>query len=176
MSLTLHAAFVPNCLQILDGMLGQIDKAEAHCAEHGIDAVELLEARLHETMWALPHHVRSCWMHSAYTLDQVPTGEFTPDFTDLPADWAAMRAMIGEAKDRLAAATPEDMEGYAGTTVHFVLGGKKLMTFDGQDFVLSFNQPNFMFHAATFYDILRMKGVPLGKRDFLGPMRMMPTG
>jgi hypothetical protein len=28
------------------------------------------------------------------------------------------------------------------------------------------------FHATTAYDILRMKGVPLGKRDYLGPMRM----
>jgi hypothetical protein len=36
---------------------------------------------------------------------------------------------------------------------------------------LSFSQPNFYFHAATSYDILRWKGVPIGKRDFLGRMR-----
>lgn len=28
--------------------------------------------------------------------------------------------------------------------------------------------PNAMFHVTTAYDILRMKGVPLGKMDFLG--------
>lgn len=28
--------------------------------------------------------------------------------------------------------------------------------------------PNTFFHVATAYDILRMKGVPLGKFDFLG--------
>jgi uncharacterized protein len=28
--------------------------------------------------------------------------------------------------------------------------------------------PNFYFHAATAYDILRHAGVELGKRDFLG--------
>jgi len=28
--------------------------------------------------------------------------------------------------------------------------------------------PNFFFHAATAYDILRHAGVELGKRDFIG--------
>ena len=42
------------------------------------------------------------------------------------------------------------------------------MEFSGQNFLLGFSQPNFYFHATTFYDILRMKGVPLGKRDYMG--------
>lgn len=29
-------------------------------------------------------------------------------------------------------------------------------------------QPNFYFHAATAYDILRVQGLPIGKRDFIG--------
>ena len=39
-------------------------------------------------------------------------------------------------------------------------------------FLLSFSQPNFYFHATTAYDILRARGVPLGKRDFMGPLRL----
>jgi hypothetical protein len=38
--------------------------------------------------------------------------------------------------------------------------------------VMSFSLPNFYFHATTTYDVLRMKGVPLGKRDYIGAMRM----
>ena len=41
-----------------------------------------------------------------------------------------------------------------------------------RNFVLSFSLPNFYFHATTAYDILRTKGVPLGKRDFLGRLRI----
>jgi len=41
-----------------------------------------------------------------------------------------------------------------------------------EGFILSFSLPNFYFHSATAYDILRMKGVPLGKRDFMGQMRL----
>jgi uncharacterized protein len=31
--------------------------------------------------------------------------------------------------------------------------------------------PNFYFHAVTAYDILRTRGVPLGKRDYEGWLR-----
>jgi hypothetical protein len=31
--------------------------------------------------------------------------------------------------------------------------------------------PNFYFHAVTAYDILRSRGVPIGKRDYEGLLR-----
>ena len=46
------------------------------------------------------------------------------------------------------------------------------MDFDAEDFLLSFSQPNIYFHCATAYDILRMKGVPVGKGDFMGRVRI----
>ena len=44
----------------------------------------------------------------------------------------------------------------------------------GVDYLNHFALPNFYFHLATAYDILRHCGVEIGKRDFLGaiPMRM----
>jgi hypothetical protein len=36
---------------------------------------------------------------------------------------------------------------------------------------MSFTMPNFYFHAATAYDILRAQGMPLGKRDYMGRPR-----
>jgi hypothetical protein len=44
--------------------------------------------------------------------------------------------------------------------------------FTAEGFVTSFSLPNFYFHATTAYDILRSRGAPLGKRDFLGRMRL----
>jgi hypothetical protein len=37
---------------------------------------------------------------------------------------------------------------------------------------MSFSLPNFFFHTTTAYDILRHKGAPLGKRDFIGKMKL----
>ncbi len=33
---------------------------------------------------------------------------------------------------------------------------------------MHFALPNFYFHVTTAYDILRHKGVEIGKRDFMG--------
>ena len=173
MPLTLHEAFVPTAKQILGGMRGLIDKAEAHCAETGCDASELTEAKLADNMWTLPWHVRSCWVHSGYAINRFKTGVFSPDFTDIPGDWDAMRAMVDNALAQLDAISPEMLEDLADKPVEFQLGGKTLMTMTGQNFLLSFTQPNFFFHATTFYDILRMKGVALGKRDYLGVPRVL---
>jgi hypothetical protein len=41
------------------------------------------------------------------------------------------------------------------------------MDFTGQNFLLTFSLPNFLFHITTAYAILRSQGVPLGKMDFL---------
>lgn len=173
MPLTLYDAYVPSCQQLLGGMTNLIGKAEAHVKEHGLDDSELLEAKLAETMWSLPWHVRACWVHGAYTFGQLKTGEFTPDFTELPDSWDSMRAMVDDAQAKLAALTAEEVEDLADKTIGFVLGGKRLMELTGQNFLLSFNQPNFYFHATTFYDILRMKGVALGKRDYMGTPRVI---
>lgn len=57
-----------------------------------------------------------------------------------------------------------------GRDMRFEFGDNHIEFF-AEDFLLSLSQPNFYFHATTAYDILRMKGVELGKRDFNGRVR-----
>ncbi len=42
----------------------------------------------------------------------------------------------------------------------------------GRAYVNDFLMPNFYFHLVTAYDILRMAGVPIGKRDYM--MHLVP--
>ena len=58
-----------------------------------------------------------------------------------------------------------------GRDVIFKVGDRTL-SFTAEGFLMSFSLPNFFFHATTAYDILRHKGAPLGKRDFMGKMRL----
>ena len=168
MAFDLYAAFVPTVRQHLEALPALIDKAESFAADGNCSDADLLEARLAEDMWPLPWHIRSCWMHSAYALDQLAGGAFTPDFTDIPADWDAMRAMVAKASERLASTSHDEVNALEGRSIDFVLGGQTRFTLPGERFLMGFNLPNFQFHATTFYDILRMKGLPLGKRDYLG--------
>ena len=58
-----------------------------------------------------------------------------------------------------------------GRDVSFKVGDRAL-PFTAEGFLMSFSLPNFFFHATTAYDILRHRGVPLGKRDFMGRLKL----
>ena len=63
------------------------------------------------------------------------------------------------------------MNRFEGGDVRFEAGALRL-DFTAEDFLMSFSMPTFYFHATTAYDILRMKGVQIGKRDFAGKPRL----
>ena len=64
------------------------------------------------------------------------------------------------------------MESFIGQDMLFSVPDYDIaIPFDAEQFLLSFSQPNFYFHAVTAYDILRMKGVAVGKMDYMGQMR-----
>jgi hypothetical protein len=52
------------------------------------------------------------------------------------------------------------------------LGQSLYVELSGNDYVNEFLIPNFYFHMVTAYDILRMAGVPIGKRDYM--MHLVP--
>ena len=43
---------------------------------------------------------------------------------------------------------------------------------NGETYLLNFVLPNVYFHVTTAYAILRHNGVVLGKRDYLGALRV----
>jgi hypothetical protein len=63
-----------------------------------------------------------------------------------------------------------EINGFVGRDMRFAFADRQI-DFTAENFLLSFSLPNFYFHAATAYDILRGKGLPIGKRDFLGRTR-----
>lgn len=81
-----------------------------------------------------------------------------------------MRTLIGNAETALAALTPDEVNSWAGKELDLKIGPRRL-AFTSETLILSFSLPNFHFHAVTAYDILRSRGVPLGKRDYEGELR-----
>ena len=79
--------------------------------------------------------------------------------------------MVTEAHQKLSALTPEAVNALAGRDVIFKLG-ERALPFTAEGFLMSFSLPNFFFHATTAYDILRHKGAPIGKRDFMGKLNL----
>jgi hypothetical protein len=171
MPITLYDATIPSFLQILGTMSGLLDKAQAFCAGRGISADEIIQARLAEDMLAFGYQVKSTAVHSLGAIEGVRKGLFSPDLTPPPADFAGLSERVAQTIAALRMIEPDEMESFIGRDMRFEIGDRRL-DFRAEDFLLSFAQPNFYFHATTAYDILRQKGVPLGKRDFLGKMRL----
>jgi hypothetical protein len=84
-------------------------------------------------------------------------------------DYPGLQKVVADAQQELQRFKPDEIEALQGKDVAYVMGSLRV-PFTAEGFLLSFSPPNFYFHATTAYDILRHKGVPLVKRDFLGNM------
>jgi hypothetical protein len=171
-SLSLYEACVPSFLQTLDAVGKYLDKAQAHFKEQGADLQEVVETRLYADMLPFRFQIRSVVHHSVGALEGVQRGKFEPPKEPPVApDYAALQALVAGAREKMQKFTPDEINGLEGKDLVFVLGERQL-PFNAVGFLSSFSLPNFYFHATTAYDILRSKGVPVGKRDYLGRLRM----
>lgn len=171
MSISLYDAVVPSNLQILGAVDKLLGKAEAYCAEQGRAEGELIDARLAPDMLPLGYQVKSCVAHSVGAIAGVRAGHFAPDLSPWPTDFAGLHAAIQGAIAELSALDPAEIEALAANDTLFAFGEMKL-PFTGTNFLLSFSQPNFYFHATTAYAILRAEGLKIGKGDFMGMPRI----
>ena len=171
MTLSLYDAFVPSARQIVTASEALIAKAEAHCAANGADPAGLVNAQLAPDMATLPFQAFSVCHHTAGAIAGVRAGVFAPARPHGEQTLASLKAMLAEAGASLAAISPDELEAFMGKPVTFSLG-TTIMPFTAENFLLSFSQPNYYFHAATLYDIFRYKGVTIGKRDFMGMPRI----
>lgn len=171
MSFSLYDAVVPSNLQILGALDGVMKKTEAFCDERGLAQAELIDARLAPDMFPLGYQVKSCAVHSVGGIEGARVGSFSPDRNPWPTDFDGLRGILQRASAELSALDRATVDELTHADTHFAFGETKL-PFTGANFLLSFSQPNFYFHATTAYAILRAQGVNLGKRDFLGMPRI----
>lgn len=162
---------VGSYLQGLDAVAGVLEKGATYAAEAGLDLQEVVMTRLHPDMMPFHFQVVSVVHHSWHAIQGLQKGVFgTPSF-DLDKDYAGLQGLVNEAREGLAGLDESDVEALGDKSMVFKLGENEI-PFTNRNFLLSFSLPNFYFHATTTYDILRMLGVSLGKRDYLGQMKV----
>jgi len=171
MAFSLYDATVANYLQILGAVDGLLTKSLAHFRDKGIDPAEVVETRLASDMLPFRFQVVSVAHHSRGAMEAARNGVFVPSSGKPDLDFAALQALVSDARNELSALTPEAVNALLGRDVTFKLG-ERALPFTAEGFLMSFSLPNFFFHATTAYDILRHKGAPLGKRDFMGRLNL----
>ena len=171
MATSLYDHSVANYLQELNAVASFLEKGKKHLEENKYDLSQIVETRLYADMLPFRFQIVSVVHHSLGAIEGVKTGKFGPPSDRAPHDYAALQKLVTDARDALVKLTPAEVNAREDKSVTFEMGPMK-MPFTAENFVLSFSLPNFYFHSATAYGMLRSAGVPLGKRDFMGPLRL----
>jgi hypothetical protein len=171
MSTSLYDLSVVSFLQTLGAVSGYLEKGRAHFAAAGTDPNEVVETRLFPDMLPFRFQVQAVAHHSLGAIEGVKKGQFGPPTNLQPLDYAGLQQFVADTREALQRVQPAEVNALEGREVTFQIRDLKL-PFTAENFLMSFSLPNFHFHATTAYDILRAKGVPIGKRDYLGQMRM----
>jgi hypothetical protein len=153
-------------LKVLSNIL---NIAKAHAAAQNIPIDDLVEWRLVDDMRPLAFQVQyMCitalkFLNVGAHLDTPAVEDNEKTFADLEARVASTVELL-KGIDRASIDGKEDEK--AAVAAELVA---KHGEFTGSEYLFANNLPNFYFHMVTAYDILRAKGVDLGKRDYLRP-------
>jgi uncharacterized protein len=167
MAISMYSGFVPVCLQLLGGLKGVLQKAEAHTAEQKWDPQVVLNLRLYPDMFTLERQVRQVCNH-ALGAGRV-AGVDLPSLPDQDNSFAEIQARIDKTVDFLKGLRPGQLDGKEEAPVTVTVGGQPRQ-FKCQNYLYHFAMLQVQFHATTAYDIVRSVGVNIGKRDYLGQM------
>jgi uncharacterized protein len=167
MAFSMFDACVPVCSQMLTGLAGVIDKAAAQAEAKKFDEAVLLADRLYPDMFTLARQIRQATdfaRNAPARLADVALPDFaTTDDTSFAAAKERIEKSLAFVKDF----APAQIEGTESRDITW-MAGQRQMSFKGRAYLLHFCFPNLFFHTTTAYNILRHRGIEIGKRDFLG--------
>lgn len=187
MAISLYELSVPTFLQTVRSVAGILDRTAKHCAETGCDLEKLVAAQIFEDMAPFHFQIEALTHHAVWGLNAVETGAFNPPPPIGMMPFIDLQGIVADAITALEILTPDQVNSWSGKNLDIDLfrpvdekhattssWAARTLEFTSETFLLSFSLPNLHFHAATAYNILRSRGVPLGKRDYEGQLRIRP--
>jgi hypothetical protein len=166
MAFTIYDASIPPLVYMLENLGHVLRTGEAHARENGKDASEYLEARLAPDMYNLIRQVQVSTDMAKGCGGRLAGAEI-PKFEDTETSFAELQDRLTRAVTFLKGLDRSAFDGAEDKAVTLKFPNAEFH-FNGRDYLNNFAMPNVYFHITTAYAILRHKGVPLGKPDFLG--------
>src|ERR1700734_3501574 len=151
----------------LNALSAILDKAEAFATAKKIDPAVLLRSRLAPDMFDLTRQIQVA-TDGARRGSARLAGVEAPKFEDNETTIAQLKERIAKTVAFLKTLDKKAIDASAEREITFPLGPEKKGHMKGDDYLNHFMLPNFYFHCATAYDILRHCGVEIGKQDFIG--------
>jgi uncharacterized protein len=166
MAISMYEASVPAFDRMLGNLSRWLDRAAAHAQAHEFDVAVLLQARLFPDMFAFTRQVQIAADTAKYGVARL-AGVSAPRDDGGETTLEQLQSRIARTREFIGSVPPMRFEGSESRPIEVPLRPQPLRFEDGRTFLLQFTLPNFYFHAATAYALLRHNGVALGKADFL---------
>lgn len=169
MNISMYNASIPPMIKSLGNLEAILDKAIAHAAARKIDDAAFVEARLFPDMFPFARQIRIATDMSKGAGARL-AGIDIPKFEDNEKTLPELKARVRKAMDFLKTLTAAQIDGTEDKAITLT-AGPNTFNFKGLDYLNAWVLPNFYFHVATAYNLLRHGGVEIGKMDFLGKVQ-----
>jgi|SRR6185369_1432207 hypothetical protein len=166
MPFTIYDASIPPMTRSLENLAKIMDKAVAQAKAEDKPLSSLLEARLAPDMHPFPFQIQSA-SDAAKGCAARLAGIDAPSMPDTETTFPELQQRVARTIAFLKSVSASKVAGAEDREIvmKFPQGEMK---FTGRDYLTGFALPNFYFHVTTAYDLLRNKGITIGKMDFLG--------
>jgi len=163
--LSMHAISAPVFARMLRNLSAILTKAEHQAKTKGYDPSVLLNSRLAPDMFTLTRQVQIATDHAKGAVARL-AGHTPEAIEDTETTFADVQARIAKVIGLVESYKPEQIDGSEAREVTVKIPNGEFK-FSGLDYINQWAMPNFYFHVATAYAVLRANGIELGKKDFL---------
>ncbi|KAF1849274.1 uncharacterized protein K460DRAFT_276614 [Cucurbitaria berberidis CBS 394.84] len=151
-----------------------ITKGYEHAKAHNIDPNDFLTARLHPDMRDFIFQIQRLTDAAKFIPSRVNPAVEDLALPDEEKTFPELLARIEKTIKYFEDLDAGCLDGCEDAEVVLKFSeGTLEAKFTALQYVLQFAQPNFWFHVTTAYDILRHKGVDVGKLDFLNGAKLI---
>jgi len=166
MPITARSAALAGFAQTLKALDAILDKALEQATARKIAPEVLLNARIAPDMLPFTRQIQLTCDFAKNAVFRL-SGAENPKMPDVETSFEELKARIGKTLGFVESADEAALDAGLGRDVTFPRGPSATVTMQGERYLTLFAVPNFYFHAATAYAILRQNGIQIGKSDFL---------
>jgi len=166
MALSMYEISIPMFIHNFNILSKILIKAEKDSEKRKIDESVFINARLAPDMLPLSKQIQIGTDMVRLGIGRLADVK-APSFKDNETSFADLQKRIQKTISFLIKIKSKQMDNSNLKNIEFSIGKRVFKFKNGYMYLSNWIIPHFFFHMTTAYDILRLNGVSLGKRDFV---------
>ena len=154
-------------IKMLNNLDGLLVKATAHADMKKFDVNNFTLERIAPDMLTFTNQIQMTCDTAKFCIAYLSQTK-APSFADTEKTFPELRARIKNTNDYLKTMIEADYSKFKDVKVAPTWAGGQWL--GGEEYFYEMALPNFYFHLATTYMLLRKAGVEVGKTDFMGSL------